>query len=758
MSRRSLFYKYVGLFAAVVSFALVTSGFAQIFFWYRDYRNVLDRIQDQEAQAAASRVSSFIREIETQLGWVISSPLSANLPEQMRFDARRVLRQVPAITELSRIDAHGREQIRVSRIAMDVVGGGADFSAVPKFTEAVAGRIYRGPVYFRRETEPYITMSVGGMRPDTGVVAAEVNLRLIWDIVSTIRIGERGYCYIVDAQGRLIAHPDISLVLRNTNLAQLPQVRSALDRELTEQGSVQESHDVEGRPVLATSVPIVPPGWRLLAELPVDEARAPLIDSLLRSVLLLLVGLALALAAGVFLARRMTIPIRALEAGAARIGSGDLSQRIAISTGDELQALGDRFNTMAERLQESYTSLERKVEERTRQLEAAIIAKSRFLAAATHDLRQPLHALGLFAAQLHVEHTAASREHLAERINASVLDLNELFNALLDISKLDAGVLRPDVRLFSISAILNRIESTFLPAALQKHLSLRVIASSAWVSSDLILLERILLNLVSNAIRYTDCGGVIVGCRRRGTMLRIEVWDSGKGIPPEERTNIFAEFYRISAGRDHPAGLGLGLAIVDRLCRLLQHPLTLDSIVGAGSRFTLTVPLAEAQPQAAASANDGQPASFSPGAQLIVVIDDDPLAREGLATLLRTWGFRVVSADSDQAALAALAEIGSRPTLIIADYQLKDGRTGIEAIEQMHDRCRERIPAFLISGDTAPDVLREVQASGYHMLYKPVTPMALRASFVRFLKRDDGVPLWRETGRTPQDRGSVKLI
>jgi len=241
-------------------------------------------------------------------------------------------------------------------------------------------------------------------------------------------------------------------------------------------------------------------------------------------------------------------------------------------------------------------------------------------------------------------------------------------------------------------------------------------------------------------------------------MLRIEVWDSGKGIPPEERTNIFAEFYRMSAGRDHPAGLGLGLAIVDRLCRLLQHPLTLDSIVGAGSRFTLTVPLAEAQPQAAASANDGQPASFSPGAQLIVVIDDDPLAREGLATLLRTWGFRVVSADSDQAALAALAEIGSRPTLIIADYQLKDGRTGIEAIEQMHDRCRERIPAFLISGDTAPDVLREVQESGYHMLYKPVTPMALRASFVRFLKRDDGVPLWRETGRTPQDRGSVKLI
>jgi signal transduction histidine kinase len=199
---------------------------------------------------------------------------------------------------------------------------------------------------------------------------------------------------------------------------------------------------------------------------------------------------------------------------------------------------------MASRLQESYATLERKVEERTRQLELANLAKSRFLATASHDLRQPLHALGLFVAQLQQTVDAKERGRIVERINAAVAAMNELFNALLDISKLDAGALAPDIRSFPVTRVLRRLETTFAGPAAEKHLSLRFVASDAWVRSDTVLLERILLNLVSNAVRYTQSGGVLVGCRRRGEQLRIEVWDTGVGIPPEQHEIIFGEFYR----------------------------------------------------------------------------------------------------------------------------------------------------------------------------------------------------------------------
>jgi signal transduction histidine kinase len=433
----------------------------------------------------------------------------------------------------------------------------------------------------------------------------------------------------------------------------------------------------------------------------------------------------------------MIVPIRSLGIGAARIGSGDLGQRIFIKTGDELEALGDQFNGMAAQLQESYATLERKVEERTHQLELANLAKSRFLAAASHDLRQPLHALGLFVAQLQSRLASPDRDRLLERINASVAAMNELFDALLDISKLDAGVLSPNLTQFSVAELLDRIETTFAGAALEKGLSLRVAPSSARVRSDFILLERILLNLVSNAVRYTAHGVVFVGCRRRKATLRIEVWDSGPGIAEQERGNIFGEFYQVaSSNRDRRAGLGLGLAIVDRLCGLLAHPIELDSVVGKGSRFAVTVPLVAANTQSLEPTLDAQATTLASSSQLIVVIDDDPLALDGMDSLLRTWGYDVVAAASDCAALAALDPSGRTPDLVIADYRLAKGRTGIEAIEALRSSLGVSVRAFLISGDTSPDRLRQVRALGYHLMHKPVSPMALRATLAQLLKRN----------------------
>src|SRR5262249_961412 len=380
-----------------------------------------------------------------------------------------------------------------------------------------------------------------------------------------------------------------------TDLSHLTQVRAARGGgpSLLE----EEQVDIQGEQVLAAFSPVASLGWFVFVELPVVEAYAPIYASFLRSGVLIIGALTLAVLAGMFLARRMVVPIEALRDGAARIGSGDLNQRISIDTGDELETLGNQFNSMAAQLQDSYATLERKVEERTRQLEVANLAKSRFLAAASHDLRQPLHALGLFVAQLRPQMSAEERTRIIERVNASVSTMNELFNALLDISKLDAGATTPNLSDFPVAQLFARIESTFAEPAREKNLSFRVIPSSAWLRSDAILLERILLNLVSNAVRYTSQGGVIFGCGTHGPTQRIEVWDTGPGIPEDQRQNIFSEFYRIThPDRDQRGGLGLGLAIVDRLCRLLDQPVELRSTVGKGSCFAVILPAAPARP------------------------------------------------------------------------------------------------------------------------------------------------------------------
>ena len=358
-TRSRLFIKYVALFVAVVCVALLANGMFEFFFYYKEHKATLIRIQREQAEAAAAKIGQFIREIESQLGWTTQLPWSAGLLEQRRFDALRLLRQVPAITELAQLDATGQERLRVSRLAMDVVSSETDFSSEPKFSEAVAHKVYYGPVYFRRESEPYMTLSLAGTRRDAGVSVVEVNLKLIWDVVSQIKVGARGHAYVVDAQGRLIAHPDISLVLRNTDMSQLAQVRAASgDAAGTASEPMQVARNIHGHQVLTASAQVMPLGWLVFVELPVAEAYAPLYAALQRLALVLLAALGFAVLAGMFLARRMVGPIQALRAGAARIGSGDLAQHIAIKTGDELEALADQFNDMAGRLQESYATLE----------------------------------------------------------------------------------------------------------------------------------------------------------------------------------------------------------------------------------------------------------------------------------------------------------------------------------------------------------------------------------------------------------------
>jgi HAMP domain-containing protein len=352
--RSRLFRKYVTLFLAVVCLALLTNSLSEIWFYYRDYKASFIHMQREQAQAAAGKIGYFVKEIEGHLGLANQMALTPSTLAERQFDALGLLRQVPAISEFSQLDANGREKLRVSRIAVDAVDGNADFSKDPKFITAMANKVYHGPVYFRSESEPYMTLALAGAFRYAGVSVAEINLKFIWDLVSQIKVGQEGRAYVIDAQGRLIAHPDISLVLRNIDLSDLAQVRAAraIDGAMPSD-PMQVAKDIQGRRVLTSYAPIPPIGWLVFVELPVDEAYRPLWAKISRMAFLLLAGLGLAFLAGTLLARMVVGPIHALQAGVARINSGDLSQRISIKTGDELEMLADQLNDMAGKLHQS---------------------------------------------------------------------------------------------------------------------------------------------------------------------------------------------------------------------------------------------------------------------------------------------------------------------------------------------------------------------------------------------------------------------
>lgn len=370
--RGSLFRKYAGYFAGLVTLALIVSGAIEVYSAYRENKPALLALQHEKAAAAASRIEDYVQEIQHQIEWVGLPQADAHSAEQRRFDYLKLLRQIPAITDISQLDRNGIERMRLSRLGMNLVNGDKNFASDPKFTVPRGGKVYFSPVYFRQETEPYMTISMAGTSDAAGIAVAEVNLKFILDVVSQIKIGQKGLAYAVDNRGRLIAHPDISQVLQKLDLSSYPQVKAALREQSGQDAArVNIARDPQGHEVLTDYASIPSLGWHVFVEQPLQEAFAPLYGALKRTVLLLLGGIAFSLLASVFLARRMTDPIRAMQAGAARIGAGNLDQAIQVHTGDELETLAGQFNNMAAQLKESYSGLERKVEERTHELSEA---------------------------------------------------------------------------------------------------------------------------------------------------------------------------------------------------------------------------------------------------------------------------------------------------------------------------------------------------------------------------------------------------
>lgn len=364
--------------------------------------------------------------------------------------------------------------------------------------------------------------------------------------------------------------------------------------------------------------------------------------------------------------------------------------------------------------------------------ERASRAKSRFLAAASHDLRQPLQAVNLLVAALKPTMTDAESAEIISAIEDSLRATNDLLDALLDVSRLDAGALKARPRPIYVSDLLDRMTAEFAGAARDKGIQLRVVASSAAIRSDPPLLDRILRNLVANAIRYTERGRVLVGCRRRGDQVRIEVWDTGIGIPGDKLDAVFEEFYQLgNPERDRTRGLGLGLAVVDRVAKLLGHPIEVRSEVAKGSVFAVTVPSADA----ADAAGPGPPAPPERLAgAFVLAIDDDAVQLDAMARLFRRWGCDVLTATSAADALARLAG-RSAPDVVIADYRLRDEANGAEAIEAVRDLFGRAVPGLILTGDTEPSRLAGAKASGFPLLHKPIDSDRLRDALQAVLAR-----------------------
>jgi signal transduction histidine kinase/CheY-like chemotaxis protein len=784
--------RYFMAFAGFAATGFVAFALIEAVPTYREQVAQVSRLQQAAAEVAAARIESYLGSIEMPVREVAELPWQSGVLSERdhREEFHRLMKMTPAIFELRSIARDGTERLYVSRGPLDRIGSGQDLSSNEAFRRARVSAVSYGPAYFRDGTEPYVSLAVGKAGAQTDIVVAEVNLRFVAELVNGFKVGRTGRAYVVDATDHLVAHPNLSLVHSNVDLSAFPQVVAA--RKLFRDGAARVM-SVRGRSpageedVLTSAFSLPSLGWIVFVEQPVSEVMAPVQASLFRTLGLLLVLLAAGFGASLVIARKLTRPIVALQQGAASIGKGDLSARVHIDSGDEIESLATEFNQMAERMGQSYSELESRVAARTRDLadasaalrtqsqeveslndqlrerltelesrkeeaERANAAKTRFLASASHDLRQPMHTVSLLVGILRERMRAPEHASLVDKVQLSVQAMENLFKSLLDISKLDAGAIRPSIGDCAIDGLLRQIEANYAPQAQEKRLVLRVVPSRTVVKSDPVLLERILGNLVSNAIRYTARGKVLVGCRRHGERLRILVIDTGVGIPARHLDDIFEEFVQLAnPERDRGKGLGLGLSIVKRSVELLGHTLIVRSRPGMGSTFGVEVPLLRRQPglPALAAAPAAEPGGDL-GSAFVVVIDDDHENRFAMEALCAQWNCHVVGAGSADEALTKLAVHLRTPDLIVTDYRLRDGQTGLMAVERIRRHAEEAIPAVIVTGDIATAESGELSSTGFALLHKPVNPELLRAAMTRLLAAAAGTNV-PSGGRNPAE-------
>ena len=476
-------------------------------------------------------------------------------------------------------------------------------------------------------------------------------------------------------------------------------------------------------------------------------------DILLLGGLISALGLLFGLVLAVRLSAGVIRPMMRVSHLIERIGNGDFAAAAQAQAQtppqDPLHDLQKNLMQMADRLAGARQELEHQVStvtqalrEKKEEAELATQAKSRFLAAASHDLRQPVHALGMFIARLaQLSHDEQTRQ-LVGNLQASVSAMQNLLDGLLDISRLEAKAVQIHFKKFPLMELFERLGHDLAPLAQDKGLQLRIRPCSVWVRSDPALLYRILLNLLGNALRYTEKGGVLVACRLvgSGSQASIEVWDSGLGIAPKHQEDVFKEFYQVdNPARQRILGMGLGLSIVRRSCQLLTHPLELSSRLGVGTRFSVKVSRVTPGPDQARVAVAEVPEKPEGLLATVLVIEDDDMVRQALVGLLQSWGMTVAEA-SDLQGAQGLIEQGLVPGLIISDYRLNETLNGILVVARLRQQLACAVPACLISGDIDPALMQAAQQAQLTLLHKPVRPAKLRNLLRHLLadQRDSG--------------------
>lgn len=486
----------------------------------------------------------------------------------------------------------------------------------------------------------------------------------------------------------------------------------------------------------------------IMVDFNLDEAvaaqRLSVINALLWMAAVLLVAALIAWQQ----ARWMSAPLRELATAMRRLGQGNGEVTVRVTDDTEIGDVQRGFNRAASALRQSQQRMKQEIDQATRELERknhalleASVAKSRFLAAATHDLRQPLYALTLFSSALAVDEQDPARLDRIAHIQECVESLDHLFGELLDLSRLEAGAMRPEFTDFPLDEVFEEVSRNFRLLAEQHEMRLVTRPTHLWVHSDRTMLGRVLNNLVSNALRYTEKGGVLVAARKRGKQVRVDVWDTGIGIAPEHQARVFTEFYRIErAAPNRPGelsrrGLGLGLATVRRLTDLLHVDITLNSRPGRGSLFSLRVPGARHHvthaPEDALIAGRDDRADLS--GLRVMVIDDEPAILAGLRFLLQSWGCQVRAVEDRDQALQAAEEWPEPPDLVISDLSLQADHTGIDVLDALSARYEstrrgpgQLFARLIITGETKPEALQTAMRAGLPILFKPVAAEPLR--------------------------------
>jgi signal transduction histidine kinase/CheY-like chemotaxis protein len=773
---KGLFRRYVITLASLVSVSVLTIGSILALNHYFQDQQRAHEVQTAGARAAAASIDAYLRDIEgvlRQLSRRLLEGTAVGRTAQAR-DFRDALKFEPAILNIRSLDARFLEANFVSRLDADRIASGAPYLGIQQLLQHCVSAFCYGPIFVRDQTEPYVAVAVNDHQGGDTLVA-EISVRFIDDLLAKLSIGKAGRAYVVDLNGRLLAHPDLRTLLRRSDVSQLPQIREvkdALSQGRAELPSVW-GESPNGGAVFSSATRISGPEWVLYVEQPANEILRTVWATIGVTMLVLALGIAAASLAALLLARRLTKPILQLRDGAQKLGSGDLSAKIDVQSRDEIQSVAIAFNGMADSLRTLYESLESKVLERTRDLaqaneqittqarelsvlndklgvqlqelnvkrdaaDRASAAKTRFVAAASHDLRQPMHAVGLLVGILAERQISPEIGALLTKIQLSVSALENLFETLLDISKLDAGIVAPHLTSVSLDSLLESVELSHSQAAVAKGLTLRVHGLRTLVHTDSALLFSMLGNLVSNAIRYTERGHVDVYCRKRGLLVTVFVADTGIGIPTVELERIFEEFYQLpdtSRSRSRGQGLGLGLAIVRRTAELLRYQLSASSTIGVGSVFGIQLPIATPDQfrQMPPTPAHGQDPVLA-GA-FIVVVDDDQESRFATEAIFKSWRCHVIAGSCGAAVRHELSSHLRQPDLIVADYWLGNGETGLGIIQDLRRDAEMRIPAIILTADQDVARTAAAKASDIVFLQKPANAQRIRRIVMELIPR-----------------------